>query len=199
MLLVGNTVVVSAARVYVVVEIVGGRRRCRPPSVRPGASPGDNSTAAAQRMPAPDVGDVALHLEIRGVEAAIGVGRDALVAGDVDGGQHAVAQRLAELVQVAGQPDIGGLVLVESAALLILVEAIGRHLRVDDRRPADLGPVAGVRPRGARLVVRVQPGVLRLVGPVDVVLVERRAGGAEEEAVARPSGCSPRGCRSSGP
>ena len=35
-----------------------------------------------------------------------------------------------------------------------------------------------------------RPGVLRLVGPVDVVLVERRAGGAEEEPVGRPSGCS---------
>src|SRR5678816_1405292 len=69
-----------------------------------------------------------------------------LIAADGDRGQGTAAICRAELVEVRRQPDVGRLVLAEPAELVDLIEAIGRHARIEHALADRARPGARVRP-----------------------------------------------------
>ena len=104
-----------------------------------------------------------------------------------DNGHHALIDGATEVIEVARQANAPGRVLVQAAPLLIFEKAVRRDLRVEhDTGARHSRPVADVRPGVARLVVDVQPVILRVrrfIRPVTKLLVECGAGRAEEEAI----------------
>jgi ATP phosphoribosyltransferase len=79
-------------------------------------------------MPPLDRGDRRLRLDVRGGVTVGEAAADALVAGEVDGGQRASAARGAELVEVGRQAGVARRELLQAEELVDLVEP-GRTLR----------------------------------------------------------------------